>query len=109
MADPWLLVLGCAAATYAWRGLGVLLADRIRVDGEAFVWITCVAYAMVAGLIARIIVIPSGMLAESALSDRLIACVVTVLIYRLGGRKLFVALGAGVTVLVALGYGRGLG
>ena len=29
----WLILLGCAAATFVWRGTGVLLVRRIDADG----------------------------------------------------------------------------
>jgi branched-subunit amino acid transport protein len=108
MADIWALTGACAAGTYLWRGLGVLLSGRLRVDGQLFVWVTCVAYAMVAGLISRIVLMPSGMLATSALPDRLVACVIAVLVYRWSGRNLFVAVGAGVLALIAFGGARAL-
>lgn len=108
MSDIWLLTLACAVATYLWRGLGVLLADRFRVDGELFQWVNCVAYAMVAGLIARILLMPSGLLATSGLPDRLIAAAVAVIAYRFSGKNLFVGVGVGVLIVIAFGYGRGL-
>ena len=70
MADLWLLLALCAAATYAWRGLGALLSGGIDARSEAFNWISCVAYAMIAGLIARILVLPTGALAETSLLER---------------------------------------
>ncbi|MBI3936465.1 MAG: AzlD domain-containing protein [Betaproteobacteria bacterium] len=81
MVEPWLLVLASSAGTYLWRGLGVALSGRIRVESELFDWITCVAYAMVAGLITRIIVMPTGMLAASLLPDRLAACALALAAY----------------------------
>lgn len=109
MADIWLLVTACAVATYLWRGLGALLSDRIRVDGEAFIWVTCVAYAMVAGLISRIMLMPSGLLATSLLADRIAASVIAVLAYRRSGRNLFIGVGAGVLSVLAFGALRTLG
>ncbi|MCW5604586.1 MAG: AzlD domain-containing protein [Burkholderiales bacterium] len=106
MPELWLLVLACAAGTYLWRGLGVLLSGRIRVDSELFNWVACVAYAMVAGLIARIIVMPSGMLAQSLLADRLLACAVALAMFYLCRRNLFVGVCAGVLTLIAVNYAR---
>jgi branched-subunit amino acid transport protein len=48
----WLIVLACAAATFVWRALGVLVARRIDANGAFFRWVTCVSYAMVAGVLA---------------------------------------------------------
>ena len=85
-----------------WRGLGVLLSGRIAVDGDIFNWITCVAYAMVAGLIMRIIVMPTGLLASSLLAHRLIACIVALIVYYACRRNLFAGVGVGVVVLIVL-------
>lgn len=106
MLELWLLVLACAAGTYLWRGLGVVLSGRIRVESELFDWIACVAYAMVAGLITRIIVMPTGLLAESLLAERLTACTLALAAYYLTRRNLFVAVGVGVMALVAFSHAR---
>lgn len=100
--DPWLLVLACAAATYAWRGLGVLLSGRIRAESELFNWVACVAYAMIAGLIARVIVMPTGLLAETFLAERAAACALALLAFYTSRRNLFVGVIAGMLILIAL-------
>ena len=98
MPELWLLVLACAVGTYLWRGLGVPLSGRIA----------CVAYAMVAGLITRIIVMPTGMLAHSLLMDRLLACALALIAFHASRRNLFVGVGGGVLTLIVLGYARSL-
>lgn len=103
-----ILVLSSAVATYAWRGLGVMFSGRIRTDSELFKWVACVAYAMVAGLIMRIIIMPTGMLAMSMLSDRLLSCALALLAYYASRKNLFVAVIVGVTSVVAAGYVRGI-
>jgi branched-subunit amino acid transport protein len=98
--ELWILVIASAVATYLWRGLGVLLSGRIKVNSELFNWVACVAYAMVAGLISRIVLMPGGMLAQTALWERLIACALALLAYYLSRRNLFVGVGAGVAVIM---------
>lgn len=100
-AELWLLLLACGAATYLWRGLGVLLSGRINPQSAIFEWVSCVAYALVAGLIARIIVAPSGLMAQTALTDRLLGCVAAFVAYRLARRNMFVGLICGVLIFVA--------
>jgi branched-subunit amino acid transport protein len=107
-AELWLLMLACGAATYLWRGLGVLLSGRLNPQSAIFEWVSCVAYALVAGLIARIIVAPSGLLAQTALTDRLLTCVVAFVAYRLARRNMFVGLLCGVVFFVAATHVRGL-
>lgn len=99
-AELWAGVLLCAAVTYAWRGLGVLLSGGLNPGSALFQWVSCVAYALVAGLIARIIVMPSGLLAQTALTDRLLTCVVALVAYRFARRNMFVGLLAGVVFFV---------
>lgn len=107
MTEVWLLVLACAAGTYLWRGVGVLLSGRIEVGSRLFQWTACVAYAMVAGLIMRIVIMPTGLLAQSLLADRLLACVLALAAFYAARRNLFVGVIGGVVALVAAGYVRG--
>lgn len=100
-AELWLLMLACGAATYLWRGLGVLLSGRLNPQSAVFEWVSCVAYALVAGLIARIIVAPSGLLAQTALTDRLLACMVAFIAWRMARRNMFVGLLCGVVFFAA--------
>lgn len=102
MLELWALVAACTAGTYLWRGLGVLLSGRIRVESEIFRWIACVAYAMVAGLVARIVVMPTGMLADTALTERLIACAIALAAYYASRRNLLIGVGAGVAAIVLI-------
>jgi branched-subunit amino acid transport protein len=100
--ELWLVVIAAALGTYLWRGLGVLLSGRIKVNSELFNWVACVAYAMVAGLISRIVIVPGGMLAQTALAERLLACALAVAAYYLSRRNLLVGVGAGVAAIMAM-------
>jgi branched-subunit amino acid transport protein len=97
-----LLVVGCAIATYLWRGLGMLVSARVRMDSEFFVWAGCVAYALIAGLAVRILVLPTGTLAATPLPERLVACVIALVVYFVFRRNLFVGIAAGFVALVGL-------
>lgn len=107
-ADIGFAIVACGLATWLWRGLGVLLSGRLDPKSAMFEWVSCVAYALVAGLIARIIVMPSGLLAQTALADRLLSCVVALLAYRLARRNMFAGMVCGLAVFIAAGYVRGL-
>jgi branched-subunit amino acid transport protein len=97
-----LLVLACAAATYAWRGLGMLAAGRVRVGSNFFAWAGCVAYALIAGLAVRIILLPSGTLASTPLPERLLACAIALVAYFAFRRNLFIGIATGFVALVGL-------
>lgn len=63
---PYLFILLAGwLATDSWRFLGVLLGGRISETSEALVFVRAVATALVAGVIASLILTPSGGLAEA--------------------------------------------
>lgn len=100
-AGPWLVLALAAVATYAWRAAGVVLSGRIDPTGAVFGWFSCVAHALLAGLVARMVVLPVGVLAETMLMDRLIAVGAGVALYLALGRNLLLATLAGTAVFVA--------
>jgi branched-subunit amino acid transport protein len=97
-----LLVVGCGLATYLWRGFGLLVSTRVRMDSEFFIWAGCVAYAMIAGLAVRILLLPTGTLAATPLPARLVACGIALVVYFVFRRNLFVGIATGFVALVAL-------
>ena len=103
MLELALLVLACGLATYLWRGLGMLVSGRVSLDSKFFIWAGCVAYAMIAGLAVRIVLLPTGTLAATPLPERLVACVIALVVYLLFRRNLFVGIAAGFVALVTLG------
>ena len=103
MSEFTLVVLVCSVITYAWRGLGVALAKGLDVNGELFRWVSCVAFAMIAGLMSRIILLPTGALAATGLAERLLATACALAAYfLLTRRNLFVGVTAGAAAIVGL-------
>ncbi len=98
----WLVVIGSIGATYLWRFLGALLSRQVNPESAFFQWITCVSYAMLAGLIARMILLPVGPLTEVALWIRLLGMVVGLGVFFLLGRQVLVGVGAGLALFIAL-------
>ena len=72
-ATIWWSIFGAALVTYASRGFGVLLSGRLNTDGPLFRWVSAVAYALLAALIARLLGIefptPDGKLVPGILSE----------------------------------------
>jgi branched-subunit amino acid transport protein len=100
MSEPWLLLLLCGAATYLWRGPGVLMSAGIKPDSEAFTWISCVAYAIIAGVVSRMLVMPTGALAETTLMERALGSAAALGAYFwFTRRNLFVGVAAGAAAL----------
>lgn len=79
----WLLIAFACLGTASWRFLGVVIGDRIPKDSIWSDWINAVAYAMVAGVMMLIVVFPTGIMATSALSWRLAALAVALLLMTL--------------------------
>jgi branched-subunit amino acid transport protein len=102
MLELALLVVGCGLATYLWRGLGMLISGRVRINSEFFIWAGCVAYAMIAGLAVRILLLPTGTLAATPLAERLAACAIALVVYFASRRNLFVGIATGFAALVGL-------
>ncbi len=95
-SSAFFFVIAANAGTYAWRFAGVLVAGRIEEGSPFFVWVSCVAYAIAAGLMMKLLIFPSGALAESTLTDRMIAFALAVIVFFVFKRKLVPALIAGV-------------
>ena len=109
MEGAWLVVLLGIAATYLWRGLGVVFSSRIDPESAVFQWVSCVSYAMVAGLIARMILMPLGVLAETPLFDRLAATALAFAVFFLWRRRIFPGVLAGVVAFVVFAMAREAG
>lgn len=103
---PWILLGLAAIVTYAWRGVGVALSGRIDPNGAAIRWVGSVAYALLAGLIARMIVLPQGPLQETAMTDRVAAAAIALVIFFLTRRNILLGVAAGAGVLILLTFGR---
>ena len=91
----WLIVLGCGAATFVWRFLGVVVVKRIDANGAIFQWISCVSYAMVAGLIFRMVIMPESELAGVSLPIRIAAVAIAFAAYFLFRPRLVAGVLAG--------------
>jgi branched-subunit amino acid transport protein len=107
-AGIWWSILGASLVTYASRGVGVLLSGRINTDGPLFRWVSAVAYALLAALIARLLVVPLGPLASTTLTIRLLSAALALSVYLLSRRNLMLGVaagGAGLALLRIAGLG----
>jgi len=81
------LVVLAGVCTYFWRAAGVAVAAKISTESALFSWISCVAFAMLAGLISRVIFLPTGSLEATALWERLASAGVALIVYFFLTRK----------------------
>ena len=105
MTQSWwwpyaVILLAGWLATDIWRWLGVILAGRLREDSEIMVWVRAVATALVAGVIARLMLFPTGVLADSPLALRVAAIIIGFAVFKLTRERVLVGILAAETVLI---------
>ena len=76
-----LVILVTSFATYLSRFLGVVSSEKIKETSKIFKWFNCIAYSVLAALIARKVVFPAGELAESSIFIRLFVVTLCVLMF----------------------------
>jgi hypothetical protein len=83
-----------------WRWLGIVLGRRLDEQSEIILWVRGVATALIAGVVARIVVIPPGALAGVPLSVRIAALAVGFFAFLFIRRSAFAGVVAGEAALV---------
>ena len=83
-----LVILVTSIATYLSRFLGVISSEKIDETSKIFRWFNCIAYSILAALIARIIIFPAGVLQEADLLLRLFVVAISLIIYILSKKNL---------------------
>lgn len=106
MSDPdiwgFIVVLAGAAATLLWRALGVALSGRLRPNSPVIDLVGCIAYALLAALVTRMILLPIGPLQATGLGNRLAAAGIAVAVFFVLGRNLVAGVIAGGGALALL-------
>jgi len=83
-----LVILVTSFATYLSRFLGVVSSEKIKETSKIFKWFNCIAYSVLAALIARMVIFPAGELAESSIFIRLFVVTLCVLMFLFTKRNL---------------------
>ena len=83
-----LVILVTSLATYLSRFLGVISSEKMDVKSKIFRWFNCIAYSILAALIARIVIFPAGVLEEADLWIRLIVIIISIIIFIISKRNL---------------------
>jgi hypothetical protein len=84
-----------------WRWIGILVGRGLDEDSEIILWVRAVATALVAGVVARIVLLPPGALASVPLSVRLAALACGFLAFFFIRRSTFAGVLVGEAALVA--------
>ncbi|WP_417688899.1 AzlD domain-containing protein [Roseibium sp.] len=99
---PYLMIIVAGwLATDIWRWIGVLAGGKLREDGELLIWVRCVATALVAGVIAKLILFPTGVLGETPMWLRVSAAAFGFLAFFASRQKVVVGVVAGEIALIA--------
>ena len=88
-------------ATDIWRFSGVLLGKRLSETSQAFVLVRAIATALVAAVISRLVLFPTGALAETPMILRAGAAVIGFGAFLLTGQRVAVGVGTSVLILLA--------
>ena len=83
-----LVILVTSFATYLSRFLGVVSSEKIDETSKIFRWFNCIAYSILAALIARIVIFPAGVLEEADLWLRLIVIIISIIIFIISKKNL---------------------
>ncbi len=97
--SAWIFFLSAVLATYVWRFAAVMISHRIEANHPIFEWFT---------LVARTLILPSGLLALVPLWHRLIPMALAFLGFYLLGKRLWVGIVFGETGLIALMWFNGI-
>ncbi|MDX2202427.1 MAG: AzlD domain-containing protein [Hyphomicrobiaceae bacterium] len=101
------LVLAGVLPTEMWRWLGVIVGNRLAVEGALFQWVRLVAAALVAAMVSRMLLYPAGTLAGVPWTWRMGAFLAAVAIYLGLRRNLAAGVASGALILLAVEVLRG--
>ena len=88
-------------ATDIWRWLGVLAGNRLDENSETLTWVKAVATALVAAVIAKLILYPTGTLEASPLWLRIGAVAAGAVAFFISGRRQVLAIVVSIGTLAA--------
>jgi Branched-chain amino acid transport protein (AzlD) len=102
---PYLVVIIIGfLPTEVWRVLGVLAGKGLSEESELFQWVKVVATALVASVVAKLILAPTGALAAVPLGARVFAIVAGIAAMLATNRSILAGLLAGELTLIAASW-----
>ncbi|WP_316861666.1 AzlD domain-containing protein [uncultured Cohaesibacter sp.] len=106
---PYVFILvGASLPTDMWRWLGVAFAGHLSDDSEWILLARAIANALVAGVITRLILFPTGALLDVPVWMRLVSVALSVTFFFGLWRNLLLAVFLGAACLVGLAVGFGI-
>lgn len=102
---PYFLIIAAGfLPTDVWRWLAVIFARKLDEDSEIMTFVRAVATAMVAGVIMRLVLFPTGDLITVPLAIRAGAVATGFLVYFLARRSTLAGVLAGEAVMIGGAY-----
>ena len=98
------MLLVAALPTGIWRIGAVFLARRLSNQSEVFEWVRFVATALLAGVVAKLLANPSGVLALAPLWGRMGAITLGFISFMLCKRSVFVGVVVGEVMVITSVY-----
>ncbi|MCP4317148.1 MAG: AzlD domain-containing protein [Hyphomicrobiales bacterium] len=86
--------------TDIWRWLGVLLGNRMAEDSVWLIWVRSVATALVAAVVARLILFPTGALEATPVALRVAAVIIGFVVFLVARQKIFAGILTAEAVLI---------
>ncbi|WP_137133911.1 AzlD domain-containing protein [Rhizobium sp. FKY42] len=106
MTENWwwaFLVIAVAGwlATDIWRWLGVVVGNRLDEDSEGLQWVRAVATALVMAVTAKLVVFPTGTIADAPLWLRAGAVAIGFVAFLIAGQRVIVCVVVALFCLVS--------
>jgi hypothetical protein len=99
--SPYLVLIAAGfLPNEVWRMLGIVVAHGLDETSELVIWVRAVATALLAGVVAKIILLPPGGLADVGLAVRLTAIGIGFAAFLSVRRSVFVGVLAGEAALM---------
>ena len=83
-------IIVTSVATFISRFSGALTSEKVKAKSKTFEWFNCVAYATLAALVARMIIFPAGVLADSSLAIRILVLFICITIFLYSKKNLVI-------------------
>ncbi|WP_316166912.1 MULTISPECIES: AzlD domain-containing protein [unclassified Bradyrhizobium] len=94
------LVVVAVLPNEIWRWAAIIIAEHLRDDSPFFGWVRYIAMSLVAGVVAQLLWIPGGTLADASPGLRVAALLLGVCAWQALGRRIALGWLVGVLALV---------
>ncbi|PCJ94001.1 MAG: branched-chain amino acid transport [Hyphomicrobiales bacterium] len=104
--DAWwwpyvFILLAGSLPTNIWRWLGVFAGQALRDDSDTLLWVKAVATALIAGVISKLILFPSGALADTPMLLRVGATFVGMSVFWISKKNILLGVFSAEAVLLS--------